>query len=406
MASIKENRNKAGEIVSYRVRLCVGRDERYRQIWRTTTLPRPEGLTPARERKAVELAAAEWEAKVKKDADNDMAADKDKITLKKFVSDWLNEHVDNGKHSPNGKRFFAYTSDIIIEYYGGHTRLSEINLKSIKKFLKWLRVDKGYSEATQQHCLGTLKNVLGYAVRTGYLERNPTDNLTQADKPTLPPKEVDYLTPDEARAFLTALQDEPVMWRAFFTALLYTGMRRGELLAVQWRDYDTVRQELHVCKSVSVADAGADTKTVVKSTKTGYDRYCPVVSELAATLEEWRRETERLYGSVEPDAFIFSAQRNTKEPMYVTSVNRWLARFQQRRGLRHFSVHCLRHSAASLALESGCDLKQISKLLGHHSIQVTLDYYAGVNAERTRRAAEGIGSLLKGAQTPTDAPKA
>ena len=406
MASIKENRNKAGEIVSYRVRVCIGRDERYRQIWRTTTLPRPEGLTPARERKAVELAAAEWEAKVKKDADNDMAADKDKITLKKFVSDWLNEHVDNGKHSPNGKRFFAYTSDIIIEYYGGHTRLSEINLKSIKKFLKWLRVDKGYSEATQQHCLGTLKNVLGYAVRTGYLERNPTDNLTQADKPALPPKEVDYLTPDEARAFLTALQDEPVMWRAFFSAAIYTGMRRGELLAVQWRDYDTVRQELHVCKSVSVADAGADTKTVVKSTKTGYDRYCPVVSELAATLEEWRRETERLYGSVEPDAFIFSAQRNTKEPMYVTSVNRWLARFQQRRGLRHFSVHCLRHSAASLALESGCDLKQISKLLGHHSIQVTLDYYAGVNAERTRRAAEGIGSLLKGAQTPTDAPKA
>ena len=63
MASIKENRNKDGRIISYRIRVCVGRNEAYKQIFKTTTLERPQGLTPAKERKEVERLAAEWEKK-------------------------------------------------------------------------------------------------------------------------------------------------------------------------------------------------------------------------------------------------------------------------------------------------------------------------------------------------------
>ena len=60
MATIVEKKNKAGEIVSYKLMVCVGRDEQYKQVWRTTTISRPEGLTPVKERKEIERQADAW----------------------------------------------------------------------------------------------------------------------------------------------------------------------------------------------------------------------------------------------------------------------------------------------------------------------------------------------------------
>ena len=54
--------DKTGKIISYRIRACIGRDERYKQIWRTCTIKRPEGLTPKKEQKEVQRIADEWEA--------------------------------------------------------------------------------------------------------------------------------------------------------------------------------------------------------------------------------------------------------------------------------------------------------------------------------------------------------
>ena len=61
MATIEERKDKKGKVTGYRFRTCVGRDEQYKQVWRTVTISRPEGLTPAKERKEVERRADEWE---------------------------------------------------------------------------------------------------------------------------------------------------------------------------------------------------------------------------------------------------------------------------------------------------------------------------------------------------------
>lgn len=61
MASITARKDKQGNVTGYKVRVCVGRDEDYKQIWRTTTIPRPEGLTPKKELNEVKRLAGEWE---------------------------------------------------------------------------------------------------------------------------------------------------------------------------------------------------------------------------------------------------------------------------------------------------------------------------------------------------------
>ena len=389
MASIKENRNKDGEIISYRFRVCVGRDDAYRQIWRTVTVSRPEGLTPAKERKEVERLAAEWERTERENYRQGLTAEKDRITLEAFIRlHWFPDHVENGRHSANGREFFKYTSGIVMEYFGKGTKLSEVNPERIKRFLKWLRTEKQYSEATQQHVLHTLTNILNYAVRVSYLDRNPVERLAAADKPTVTAKAIDFLDVEEAKIFLETLDvHAPLFWRAFFHTLLFAGLRRGEALALRWCDYDAEKKTLSVSRTVT-PDKEAKSKVCVKSTKTGKSRIVPVADVLADLLEALRREA----GEYSPDWYIFG---KGDMPLYPTSPGTWLRRFERRHGLREVSCHDLRHSAASLSLESGADLKQIQGLLGHSNPAVTMRFYAGVTEERTRRAVQGIESLLK-----------
>lgn len=84
--AIEERTNKNGEVCSYRFRVCVGRDEQYKQVWRTKTIKRPEGLTPARERKEVERLHDEWERtqKAQWEQSHDKT-DRTKITFADFT---------------------------------------------------------------------------------------------------------------------------------------------------------------------------------------------------------------------------------------------------------------------------------------------------------------------------------
>ena len=409
MASIKENRNKDGQIVSYRFRACIGRDDAYRQIWRSVTIDRPSGMTPAKERKEIERLAAEWEKKEREAFKQGMSAEKDKITLAGFIREhWTPDHVQNGKHSANGREFFKYTAGIIIEYFGEKIKLSEINPERIKRFLKWLRTEKQYSEATQQHVLHTLTNVLNYAVRTSYLDRNPVERLAAADKPTVTAKPIDFLTVDEARLFLEALAKAPLFWRTFYNLLLFAGLRRGEALGVKWSDYNAQEKTLTINRNIT-PDKEAVSKTCIKSTKTGRSRVVPIADELAVLLEKRRNDVIQKYGEVSPDWFIFGKDEKPDAPLYPTSATTWLRRFERRNGLREVSCHDLRHSAASLGMEAGADLKQLQALLGHANPAVTMKFYAGITQERTRRAVQGIESLIYGAnktpQTPQDTPE-
>lgn len=394
MASVAERRNKSGEIISYRVRACLGRDESYRQIWRTKTFPRPEGLTPAKERKEIQRQADAWEAEERKAFEQGMSSQKDKISLNDFISaHWMPDHVLDGKHSANGREFFRYTSGIVTSYFGERLKLAEVSPEKIKRFLRWLRVEKGYSEATQQHVLHTLTNVLNYAVRIGYLERNPADRLTDADKPSVISKPVDFLNVDEAQAFLDALKKEPLFWRTYFNLLLFAGLRRGEALGCKWEDYDAEGKTLQVCRNIT-PDKQTESKKVEKSTKTGKNRVVPIADGLAELLDARKREVLNLYGDVDSNWFIFGTAEEPGKPLYPTSPGTWLRRFEKRHGLRMVGVHVLRHSAGSLSLEAGASLQEVKQLLGHSSITTTSKHYIGLTMQRQRKTVEGIEILL------------
>ena len=403
MATILEKKNKAGQITGYKFMVCVGRDEMYKQIWRTCTIKRPEGLTPVKERKEVERQAAAWEQEQKADyARSHTKEDKDKITLATFIEDhWWKDHVLDGTHTPSSISFFGYMKDDILAYFGMKKRLNQIDAEAVKRYIKYLNTEattkqgKPYSATTIQHHFSTLRNILEYARRFHYIQSDPCQDLSQKEKPRRNSKKVDFLEAADAKTFMRCLEDEPLFWRCFTNVLITCGLRRGECIGLQWRDIDAEKLTLHIVRNVTI-DKTSPEKIRIGNTKTGEERTVPLSAPVYEMLMNLKREREALMGiTFAPTAFIFSRQADPQKPIYPTEPTRFMRKFIARHNLPDVSPHDLRHTAATLALEGGADLKQVQELLGHKDASTTLSFYAGVTEEAQRRTVEGIERLIR-----------
>jgi len=402
MATIIKKTDKNGEIVSYKIMVCVGRDNAYKQVWRTCTLPRPEGLTPKKEEKEIARQADAWAEAQKEDFARTLSkVDKTKITLADFVSKhWWPDHVMDGTHTPSSIAFYDYMSRDILSYFGNRKKLSQIDSEDVKRYVKFLNTEgvssrgKSYSKATIQHHFGTLRNILEYAKRFHYINADPCQDLTQKEKPHRDSKKVDFLEPAQAKRFIKCLDDEPLFWRCFMNVLMTCGLRRGECGGLQWRDINTEKKTLTVERNVTI-DKYSEDKLHIGKPKTGESRTVPISSRVFDMLMDLKKEYEdRLEMDVQPEWFIFCRQYDPEKPLYPTEPTRFLKKFIERNNLPSVSPHDLRHTAATLALESGANLKEVQQLLGHADPSTTMAFYTGVTEEAQRRTVEGIESLI------------
>lgn len=402
MATYRPNTNKQGEVISYKVKICLGRDDKNKQIQRTTTIPRPEGLTPAKERKEVERLAEQWEREQRAEFEKTQSKeDKKRITLADFINKhWFSVHVEDGGHTPSTVSFYRIMSADILAYFGNRKRLAQIDAEAVKRYIKFLNTEartqsgEPYSPATVQHHFNTLRSILEYARRFRYVDYNPCSDLAPQEKPKRDKKRIDFLTPEDAKQFINALEREPLFWRCFGNLLITTGLRRGEAVGLQWGDIDPDKLTITVQRNVTI-DRNAPDKYHIGATKTGEIRTVPIPPRVLALLEELKREQQQKYSAILlPSAFIFCRTEAPYMPIYPTEPTRWQRKFTERYNLPKVSPHDLRHTAATLALESGANLKQVQALMGHSDPGTTMKFYAGVTEAAQRRTVEGIEKLL------------
>lgn len=399
--TIDTRKNKQGEITGYRLRCCVGRNEQGKQVWRTETIARPEGLTPAKEKKEVERLAAEWEAQQKAEYQRTNAkTDKSKISFECFVKDhWWADHVMDGTHTASTISFFRYMSDDIISYFG-KKRLTQIDVEAVKRYVRYMNTEARtkagaqYSAATVQHHFSTLRNIMEYARRLHYIQSDPCQDLSQKEKPHRTKRQVDFLEVGQAQRFLECLSGEPIFWQTYMNILVFCGLRRGECTGLQWRDIDAEKMVLHIERNITI-DRNAPEKFQVGTPKNGESRVVPISERLLSMLTELKQEQEqRLQMRLMPGMFIFGRVSDPQKPIYATEPTRWLRKFVKKHNLPNISPHDLRHTSATLAIEAGADLKSVQTLLGHKDASTTLTFYAGVSEKTQRRTVEGIESLL------------
>ena len=302
--------------------------------------------------------------------------------------------LDKGFYSPSGRLTVA---DLLDQWLQGYvkTNCSIRTLDAIQSIaahhlipalghvpLKQLQpsmIQGYYSQACERLAARSvhyhhriLKQALKYAVRQGYLGRNPCDLV---DPPSPKGKPMRTLTQSEVTALLTAASSNsryPVVYTA-----VSTGLRQAELLGLRWRDIDIAS------RSISVNRALYKRRGVCQfiEPKTAHSRRrVSMTSKLVEFLAEYRLDRERLYHqmgrTISLDDLVFANHEGKPIDPGVLTHN--FARIAKRAGLQGVRFHDLRHTFASLMLLRGAKPKVISEALGHASVAFTMDVYSHI----------------------------
>ncbi len=402
MAAITENK-KNGKTVSYRFVVSLGRDEQNKQIRRIRTWYPPADATPAKARKAAERAADEWEYEVRTEFKKEQDAiksghayhlppDKRNDNFTAFINEvWFPLHVRNGNCKPNTIAFYSNISKIIIEYFKGYT-LQQITPFHIQKYLLYLRNDyrtqhgKQLSPKTVRHHYGTLASIFNYAERQDLIAKNP---INRVDAPKKVKKPVDALTPEQAQLFFSLLPSLDLEFHCMLHLFITTGIRRGECAGLKWNDIDFRKRTLTVERSISYTPESGITINTPKTTNSV--RIIPLLESSIILLEKYKRQIQlKNPDTIIKDAYIFPKSDDLFSPKDLNGITRRIKRFMKVNGLPDLSPHDLRHSAASLLLANGADIKSIQQLLGHADASTTLDFYVKSDIKQMAAATDKL----------------
>ena len=393
MASIMQNK-KDGKVISYKFQACVGRDEFGKQIWRCTTWKTPDGMMPSRAEKAAQKAATEWERQVRDEYQKDLQnperikerqAANDRTEFADFVHNtWFPICICDGEHKPTTVAFNKHISNVIADYFSGKA-IQTISGTDIQKYLIYLRTTyktaqgKPLAPKTIRHHYATLANIFSFAIKQEIITKNPMDKV---DCPKAQKKKVDAFTEEQARSFFGYLDECPMDFRCMLNLLITTGMRRGELMGLQWGDIDFDDCVISVNRNVTYTP---DSGIVVSTPKTECSvRQIPVMPSVAAVLMEYRNGTEKW----KMNDFLFPKDGNPDLARDPNSITRRVKRFMKLHDLPDMSPHDLRHSCATLLLSNGADIKSVQEILGHSNASTTLNFYVKSDMKQMKAATD------------------
>ena len=234
------------------------------------------------------------------------------------------------------------------------------------------RYGEGLSDQTVRGCHTTLRSTLAKAVEEKLIIRNPADGCRL---PSAKPREMQVLTPEEMQRLLIQAKEDGCY--ELLLLELSTGLRRGEILALQWDDLNFNTGALRVERQVHRVKG----TLVVSQPKTNSSNRTVILpSPVLKVLKEYRQTVT--------SRWMFPSPVMEDSPLDPASVRKRLQTVLERAGCKKVRFHDLRHTFATTALEHGMDTKTLSTIIGHVSTSTTLNIYAHVTDEmrRTRRS--------------------
>ena len=194
---------------------------------------------------------------------------------------------------------------------------------------------------------------------------------------------------------LSLLNEEPMQLRVMITMLVFTGMRRGELCGLEWKDIDFDQRTISICRTSQYIGRGKNLITKEPKTRSGI-RKLSVGENLCRLLKSYRKfqMLERLrVGDRWVDTDRLFTQWNG-EPIHPDTVTEGFAKFLKRHDLPKVTLHSLRHSNATLMIAEGVDIRTVSNRLGHAQTSTTLNIYSHALKSRDQDAADKLDAAL------------
>ena len=277
----------------------------------------------------------------------------------------------------------------------GSIPLNKVTTSDIQQMCTWMmtkaRVDQkngdsGLSDSQVINCYSLCDRVLEKAMAEKLIVRNPAKGCKL---PPNRPNEMKVLSREDMQKVLIQAKEEN--YYELFLLEFATGLRLGELMALQWDDVDLVTGELRINKQVNLVGS----KLVISEPKTkAAVRTLILPPSVRKVLAEYKTRVN--------SRWLFPSPKKDDLPIIPSAVSRRLHTLLEHAGCEQVRFHDLRHTFATNALAHGMDIKTLSTILGHVSSATTLNTYSHVTDEMRQRAAVKIDQGIAKAEVQED----
>ena len=305
-----------------------------------------------------------------------------------WVQAWYSLYAQPNVRETTARYYKGYIDHHVIPRLGD-TPLNKLTSLDIQQFYKDLlengrmREDTkakkpGLSSTTVHGIHVMLKSALKRAVQERLIPFNPAEFC-------IPPKvtkpELQVIPSERYQSYLTAAEQRGVL--PMFYLELATGLRKGEIAALLWSDYDAQTQTIHVTKQYLFYNGQGTVSPPKSSTSV---RYVSIPEEAAKLLEQEHEKHPK-----NPYMFPSPVTGEMYHPDAIVKIHRKICKDI---GLEHVRFHDLRHSFATTALQCGVDVKTVSTMLGHSSAGFTLNVYTHSTSRMQQEAARTVGKVM------------
>lgn len=309
------------------------------------------------------------------------------MKYKDWLLDWIEDYV---RHTTKRKTCIRYTAIVeqhIIPNLGDY-EITELDVVTIQKFVTHLlekgnlKTGEGLSANSVNAIITVIQSSLETAQRVGVCKEYVGDKIK---RPKAKEKQIACFSCTEQKRIEQAIKNSKKDKLFGILLSLYTGLRIGELLALEWSDVDFAKCELSITKTCY---DGKDEKgkfcRVIDTPKTASSiRVIPIPKQLLRYFKEIKKRSESKY-----------VVGNGTKGISVRSYQKTFSSLLNQLGLPHRGFHSLRHIFATRALECGMDVKTLSEILGRKNPTITLNRYAHSMMEHEKDMMNKLGELL------------
>lgn len=251
--------------------------------------------------------------------------------------------------------------------------------------------DETLSPKTILHHHRLLSSILSTAVQWQVIFSNPCERIKP---PKVDQKEPHYLDETEAAHLLELLQKEEIQNRTMISILLYTGVRRGELLGLEWEDIDFENHTIHIRRSsLYLVDKGIFVDETKNATSVRVIKAPDAAFEVLRSFKKWQAEQKLKVGDQwKGKNRLFTTWDG--RPLHPDTLTGWFHDFIVENDLPQVSIHSLRHTNATLMIAGGTPVTTVANRLGHATPATTTKIYAHAIRSADEAAAETLQNIL------------
>ena len=308
------------------------------------------------------------------------------MLYKTWLAEWLTNYVMPSAKDKTYTRYEDITNHHLIPKLGDY-EIEELTPILVQRFITELmqhgnlKTGKGLSANSVNSIITVIQGSLSTAHRFGVVSVYEMDKVK---RPKIQEKPIEAFTPNEQKQIEQAVLGDKREKMKGIIICLYTGLRIGELLALEWTDIDFIKAEMSITKTCHDGkDKYGRFSRIIEFPKTANSkRTIAIPKQLMPILREMRKKSK--------SPLVITGEK----PLFVRSYQRSFELLLQKLGIPRHGFHTLRHTFATRAIECGMDVKTLSETLGHKNASITLNRYVHSFMDHKHSMMDKVGKNL------------